>query len=338
MSLHFFLRREIESKSEDISSIAKRNHTHPEKLRRAYREHISDFNKFHKNHEKMFKEEAYVFPKNIGANMGIDETSLVDGEFYTILYNKEKRGKKGSLAAIIKGTKASIVSGAIDEYAGVNPLFGIEEITMDLSNGMDWIARHIAPNAMKTYDRFHVESLVCEAVQSVRVKYRWEAIEKENELRKRKGDKEVHRIKTYSNGDTERQLLARSRSLLYKANYHLSPQQKERAEILFAEFPLIKKAYNYYMEFKQGYRMNRLQAESHFQKWIGKVSKSGLPELTIVARTIDSRLGSILNYLVNRSTNAAVENFNGKLKSFLSRVKGVKDKDIFFYRLIQLFA
>lgn len=145
--------------------------------------------------------------------MGIDETSLLDGEFYTILYNKEKRGKKGSLAAIIKGTKASIVTGAIDKYAGTAPKYSIQEISMDLSNGMDWIARQIAPNAMKTYDRFHVESLVCEAVQAVRVKYRWEAIEKENELRKRKGENEIHRIKTYSNGDTERQLLARSRSI-----------------------------------------------------------------------------------------------------------------------------
>jgi transposase len=332
------LRREIESKSEDISSIAKRNHTHPEKLRRAYRENISDYRMFYDKHEKMFTEEAFVFPKNISANMGIDETSLVDGEFYTILYNKEKHGKKGSLAAIIKGTKAEVVTGAIDKYAGVMPQFGIQEISLDLSNGMDWIARHIAPNAMKTYDRFHVESLVCEAVQSVRVKYRWEAIEKENELRKQKGKKEIHRIKTYSNGDTERQLLARSRSLLYKAHYKWSPQQKERAAILFEEFPSIKKAYNFYMEFKRGYQMNQLQAKFHFEEWIKKVKKSGLNELSIVARTIDSRLGGILNYLINRTTNAAVENFNGKLKSFLSRVKGVNDKDIFFYRLIQLYA
>jgi len=338
MNLHFFLRREIESKSEDISSIAKRNHTHPEKLRRAYRENISDYRKFHDKHEKMFTEEAFVFPKNIGRNMGIDETSLVDGEFYTILYNKEKRGKKGSLAAIIKGTKSSIVCGAIDEYAGVYPLFGIEEISLDLSNGMDWIARHIAPNAMKTYDRFHVESLVCEAVQSVRVKYRWEAIEKENELRKKKGNQEIHRLKTYSNGDTERQLLARSRTLLFKMPNQWLPQQKQRAEILFEEFPQIKKAYYLYMDFKNGYRMNRLQAEFHFTEWVKKVIKSQLTELKIVARTIESRLGGILNYLVNRSTNAAVENFNGKLKSFLSRVKGVKDKDIFFYRLIKLYA
>lgn len=338
MSLHFFLRREIESKPEDISSIARRNQTHPEKLRRAYRENISDYKKFYDSHEEMFTEEAFVFKKNIGANMGIDETSLLDGEFYTILYNKEKRGKKGSLAAIIKGTKASIVTGAIDKYAGTAPKYSIQEISMDLSNGMDWIARQIAPNAMKTYDRFHVESLVCEAVQAVRVKYRWEAIEKENELRKRKGENEIHRIKTYSNGDTERQLLARSRSLLYKAPYKWSPQQKERAKVLFREFPLIKKAYNLYIEFKNGYRMNRLQAEFHFAEWVKKALNSGLTELTTVARTVQSRLGGILNYLENKSTNAAVENFNGKLKSFLSRIRGVNNKDIFFYRLIQLYA
>jgi transposase len=270
--------------------------------------------------------------------MGIDETGLVDGELYTILYNKEKKGKKGSLAAIIKGTKASTIVDAIEEYAGVKHLFTIQEISLDLSLGMDWIARQIAPNAIKTYDRFHAESLITEAVQSVRIKYRWEAIEKENKQRKQKGDKSVHRIKTYSNGDTERQLLARSRLLLFKKPVQWSEQQKQRAEILFEAFPQIKKAYNFYMEFKKGYSMNRLQAEFHFKDWIKKVERSGLTELTTAAHSIKGRLGGILNYLINKSTNAPVENFNAKLKSFLSRVRGVNSKEIFFYRLFQLYA
>ena len=332
------MKREIETNAEDISSIAKRYKTGSQKLRRAYKENISEFRQFNKKHKSMFEEEAFVFPENIGPNMGIDETGLNNGELYTIFYNKDHKGKKGSLAAIIKGVKASTVVGAIEKYAGVSQLFSIREVSLDLSMGMDWIARELAPNAMKTVDRFHVEQLITEAVQQVRIKYRWEAIDKENELLSRKGDKQVHRLNTYSNGDTERQLLSRSRGLLFKQPYQWTEQQKKRAEILFEEFPLIKKAHGFYMEFKKAYRMSRLQAEFHLKDWIEKVKRSGLIELATAAQSIKSRLGGILNYLENRSTNAAVENFNRKLKTFLSRVRGINDNEMFFYRLIKLYA
>ena len=46
---------------------------------------------------------------------------------------------------------------------------------------MDWTARQIAPNGLHTYDRFHVQQIVSEAVQSLRIKLRWKAIEEENE-------------------------------------------------------------------------------------------------------------------------------------------------------------
>ncbi len=123
----FFLKREIES-------ISRPHKTEPQKLRRAYKESISEFNEFYKKHEKMFKEEAFVIPKNIGTNMGIDETGLIDGALYTILYNKDGKGKKGSLAAIIKGTKSSVVTKAISQYASFTRLVGIKEITMDLGS------------------------------------------------------------------------------------------------------------------------------------------------------------------------------------------------------------
>lgn len=60
--------------------------------------------------------------------------------------------------------------------------------------------------------------------------------------------------------------------------------------------------------------------------------------MKIVAKTIKNNLGGIINYLVNKSTNASLENFNRKLKSFLSRVRGVNNKELFFSRILKLFA
>ena len=42
------------------------------------------------------------------------ETSLSDGELYTVLTNKDAHGRKGALAAIVAGTKAEVVREALD--------------------------------------------------------------------------------------------------------------------------------------------------------------------------------------------------------------------------------
>ncbi|MBI6118398.1 transposase, partial [Salegentibacter maritimus] len=49
--------------------------------------------------------------------------------------------------------------------------------------------------------------------------------------------------KLLPNGDSQKQLLARSRYLLYKSTEKCTNNQKERAAILFTEYPEIEKAY-----------------------------------------------------------------------------------------------
>jgi len=80
--------------------------------------------------------------------MAIDETGLVNGDCYTFLINKKAKGKKRAISAMVKGTKSQIVSEAILKAVPFKTLLNIKEITMDLSNSMDWIA----PQGLKTYD------------------------------------------------------------------------------------------------------------------------------------------------------------------------------------------
>ena len=46
----------------------------------------------------------------------------------------------------------------------------------------------------------------------------------------------------------------------------------------------------------------------------------------------------ILNYFVNRSTNAFAESFAAKIKAFRAQLRGVTDLKFFLYRLTKLFA
>ncbi|MDO6738837.1 transposase [Wenyingzhuangia sp. 2_MG-2023] len=46
----------------------------------------------------------------------------------------------------------------------------------------------------------------------------------------------------------------------------------------------------------------------------------------------------MLNYFINRSTNAAAESFNAKIKAFRTQFRGVKNLEFFLFRLTNIFA
>lgn len=124
-------------------------------------------------------EEWILFEKNIGAYVGIDEVSLSQGELYTILINKERIGRSGSIIAIIKGTDVKIVTSVLLRLSR-RRRFQVREITLDMAPNMEQIARVCFPVARRVTDRFHVQKLAYEAVQEMRVKARWEALDEES--------------------------------------------------------------------------------------------------------------------------------------------------------------
>ena len=248
--------------------------------------------------------------------MAIDETGLIDGELYTIVINKEAKGRKGALAAIIKGTKSSIITRAIQENVSFERLVKIKEITLDLANTMDWTARQIAPNAIRTYDRFHVQQVVSDVVQTIRVELRWKALEEENEaVLKAKELGVEYNSKTFSNGDTKKQLLARSKYILYKPSNRWSETQRERAEILFREYPSLQEAYNLSMYFRNCYEHKN--KKYRFDDWIELVRSRDIKEMKVAAETVKRHLSGILNYFENGSTNAAIESFHSTNQSII---------------------
>ncbi|MDL5511324.1 transposase, partial [Arenibacter sp. M-2] len=184
-----------------------------------------------------------VFPENLGAYLSIDETALSKGELYTIITNKKAKGKKGALVGIFHGTKVEPI---IEQLLKIpaKKRAKVKEITLDMANPMKTISTKCFPKAIQVTDRFHVQKLAIEALQDLRIKYRWEALDQENEQIKlsRVADKEFKPV-TFSNGDSSKQLLARSRYLLYKSPDKWTPNQKERGQILFNEYPELKKAY-----------------------------------------------------------------------------------------------
>jgi transposase len=73
------------------------------RLQEQYATHLSNFSSWK---EAYHAEDCLLFPENMSEYLSIDETSLSQGELYTILTNKSAKGRKRALIAMIKGTES----------------------------------------------------------------------------------------------------------------------------------------------------------------------------------------------------------------------------------------
>jgi transposase len=285
-------------------------------------------------------EKWLLFPENIGKRISIDEVALSQGELYTVITNKSAKGRKGAIIAIIEGTRSEIV---IEHLLKIpyNIRKQVEEITLDMAGSMKAIATKCFTKAVQVVDRFHVQKLCVEAVQEIRIKHRWEVLEQENEkIKQAKQNKKSYQEQVLENGDSLRQLLARSRYILYKSRNNWTQTQKQRAQILFKLFPDLENAYKLSEKLKFIYnsKVKKEIAITKLAHWYKDVEESGLNSFNTIKNTIQLNYLAIINYFENRSTNASAESFNAKIKAFRAQFRGVKSKSFFLYRLTKIYA
>ncbi|MBU9916724.1 transposase [Phocaeicola vulgatus] len=210
-----------------------------------------------------------------------------------------------------------------------------------MAPNMEQIARICFPAAKRVTDRFHVQKLAYEAVQEMRVKARWEALDEEStQIAYAKACGKMYHAPVFANGDTRKQLLARSIYLLYKKESLWTQSQRIRAEILFKEYPDIKKGYYLSMRLGLIYHQCKFKdiALTRLARWYDEVDKSGFLTFGRVARSIQTHYLDIINFFERRATNAAAESFNAKIKAFRAQFRGVRDRAFFLYRLAKLYA
>ena len=312
-------------------------HVNGKLLEEQYRDQLSNFHQWDQLEHAC---DWVLFPGNIGPYISIDETSLSQGELYTVVTNKEAKGRKGSIIAMIKGTNSDYIRRILEKIP-LKKRNMVKEITLDMAPTMERIAKYTFPKSQLVTDRFHVQKLAYDAVQELRIRHRWEAIELENnEIELAKEVKLKYIPAVLENGDTLKQLLARSRYLLFKSETKWTPTQRQRAEMLFARYPDIEQAYNLSMELGKIYHTTKDKgiAFTRLAKWYDKVEKTGFKTFNTVAKSIQEHYLTILNYFDNRSTNASAESFNAKIKAFRASFRGVRNISFFLFRLSNIYA
>ena len=270
-------------------------HVNANTLERQYKNVLSGYRTWS---EASHAEEWLVFPENIGPHIAIDETSLSNGELYTVVTNRDRHGRERCLVAIVAGTKAEDV--------------------------------------IKALERIPQEFL--DKVEEV---HRWEAIQEANDaMEEAKLAGKAYEPVRYGNGDTKKELLARSRYLLFKSGEKWTQRQRERAGILFNEFPDIKKAYGLSHSLRMIFSKNNIKdaARLAMAKWYNQVEEAGFHSFNVIAATFHEHYEDILNFYVNRSSNASAESFNAKIKSFRAALRGIVDEKFFLYRLSMIYA
>lgn len=339
-----------------------------DKIERAYKDHLSDYRKWV---QLPHADEWVLLTANMGERLSIDETSLHD-DLFTFLTNKDGHGRKGTMIAAVKGTRADHVIKILMSIPEKQRL-AVKEVTMDFSDSMYSIIKNVFPNAEIVIDCFHIIKRCGDAVEEIRLRTKREAITEQRRQRaehKKNLEKCVKQRKYYrkrhpktykgkkrgrkparlntrfkpevlSNGDTEVELLTRGRCLLSMSRDKWSKSQKERAKLIFERYPKIKEAYNMVDKLRAVFRTksyNREQAATKLEEWYQKVANCTLREVKSARDTIKFKEEEVLNYFNERSTNASAESFNSKVKRFRALLHGVSDLPFFLYRLTKIFG
>ena len=306
------------------------------KLNRHYKKYSSGFKDWE---QKAHAEQYLLFEENMGEYLSIDEVSLSQGELYTFVTNKAGKGKQGTLVASIKGTLSKDIITVLEKLKPDKRL-KVKEVTLDMAKNMEAAVKTVFTKAILVTDRFHVVKLAMEALQHIRINKRWEELDIENEaVKKAKEDNIKYEPLVLENGDTPKQLLARCRYILAKKKENWTETQLQRATILFKRYPEIEHAYHQTLAFRNIYEDKNMQsAKISFNSWINEIIEKEVKEFYTVANTVKHNLDNILNFFINRHTNANAESFNSKIKLFRANQRGVVDTSFFLFRLHKLFA
>jgi len=294
--------------------------------------------------------------ENIGEDMCVDEKQIGE-DFYSIISNR----KTGKLAFVANTTKSSEL---FEATLTINQqLSQVKVINRDLASCYKNFCNRVMPDTAQVGDKFHVIKLLLDANQAIRIrlkrdidtkkriafqgfknqeKERKDACEKAREKYKKR--KFVYKEKVASNGETQSELLRRSRFLLFKFPSQWTKNQRSRAKVLFAEYPKLEIAYQLCCSFRDWYSKSNIGAselilEKGLHQWYEDVEVSGIEELMNFSSTVERNEEYICNYFYHKgATNAMAENRNGKIKKFINSNQGTRDRDFFFFRLKIYFA
>lgn len=327
----------VETTTIPIVTIAGCNGINGRSFTKLYKEKLSGYREWK---QLEHAEEYILYGSNVGSDLSIDETSLSNGEVYTVVTNKAAKGRKGALVAMIKGVASEKVIEKL-RLIGWSKRRKVQTVTADLSGSMKYIATKAFPTAQQISDRFHVQQLMSQAIDDMRIELRWDVIKAENEqIRLCRQQKIQYRPTIEANGETLRQIMARSKHIMTRNRSKWSDAQKQRAEILFRHYPQLRAAYELSMKLTDIYnqKFTAPVARLKLARWFNELEQFDPVRFKTVIDTFVTHNETIINYFNDSLTNASAESFNAKIKDLRRQFRGINDTAFFLFRLGVLYG
>lgn len=185
-------------------------------------------------------------------------------------------------------------------------------VAIDMSAPFGRAIQKMLPCADIVYDKFHVKSSLCEAVDTVR--------KRENARLLKANDRR----------------LAKTKHLWLKNFEHLSDTAQAHVRDLLRQSLQVGKAWGLKEAFERFWdRRDKFYAEDYFFHWFDEVLKSGLRPMIRAAQMLKRHLPGLLNWYGSMITNAVSEGFNSKIQSLKANARGFRNFEN--YRMTILF-
>lgn len=228
--------------------------------------------------------------------IGVDELSFRRNHNYvTVIVDHLKR----RVVWTSEGKNADTLRKFFDEL-GPERSKALTHVTMDLSAAYISTVEERAPQAVKVFDRFHIQRLASDAVDKVR----------RNEVNAVAGTEQAGFIK-----NSRWPLLKNPWDLSQRENQKLADVQRTNQRLYRAY--LLKESLAKGLDYRQGGR-----AETHIDDWLSWASRSKLKPFVKLARTIKKFKDGILAYVRTGLSNGLIEGLNNKTRLITRRAYG----------------
>jgi len=231
--------------------------------------------------------------------IGVDELGWRAGHKYVSLVVDHLRSR---VVWVGEGKNEETLNAFFDEL-GEARTKELTHATMDLSAAFSKAVSERAPHVRKTFDRFHVQKLANEALDTVR----------REEVRERAGSPEGKALK-------------QSRWALLKNPWNLTVRQGEKLSELRKTNQTLYRAYLLKESLARG--MDYVQpkrAGEHLDKWCQWASHSRLAPFAKLAKTVKRHKDGILAYVETGLSNGVVEGINNKIRALIRRAYGFRN-------------
>lgn len=232
--------------------------------------------------------------------IGVDELGWRAGHKYVSLVVDHLRSR---VVWVGEGKSEETLNAFFDEL-GEERTKELTHATMDLSAAFGKAVSERAPHVRKVFDRFHVQKLANEALDTVR----------RQEVRERAGSPEGKALK-------------QSRWALLKNPWKLTVRQGEKLSELKKTNQTLYRAYLLKESLARG--MDYVQpkrAAEHLDKWCQWASRSKLAPFAKLAKTVKRHEDGILAYVETGLSNGVVEGINNKIRAIIRRAYGFRNQ------------